>query len=108
MTPGDHALPYASSWQHRASPTPSEYAWARRLGLHINRPPKRDERDRLRRLPIVSVRVETLASPARYAPGQIERARRVAAGLQMGRLVLCERPASASPETDNRSTGESG
>jgi hypothetical protein len=39
------------------------------------------------------IQVETLQDPLRYTPGQLERARRLAALLGRGRLVLCETPA---------------
>jgi hypothetical protein len=38
------------------------------------------------------VQIETLADPQRYAPWQIDFARRVAVLLGRGRLVLCETP----------------
>jgi hypothetical protein len=42
---------------------------------------------------MASARVETLEDPRRYTAAQIERARRLAALLGRGRLVLCEKPA---------------
>ena len=38
------------------------------------------------------IRVETLESPLRYTPEQIEQAARIAERLGRGRLVLCEKP----------------
>jgi hypothetical protein len=38
------------------------------------------------------IRVETVQHPQRYAPGQLERALRIAERLGRGRLVLCEPP----------------
>jgi hypothetical protein len=38
------------------------------------------------------VQIETLADPRHYPPSQIEFARRVAARLGRGLLVLCEAP----------------
>ena len=40
----------------------------------------------------ISIRVETLESPMRYTPEQIERAAHIAERLGRGRLVLCEKP----------------
>jgi hypothetical protein len=39
-----------------------------------------------------SIRIETVESPVRYTPEQIERAIHIAERLGRGRLVLCEEP----------------
>ena len=39
------------------------------------------------------VHIETLDHPVRYTADQLDRARRIAALLGRGRLVLCEAPA---------------
>ena len=41
----------------------------------------------------MSIQVETLENPLRYATEQLQRAGRIAERLGRGRLVLCEKPA---------------
>lgn len=72
-----------------AAPLVTEYAWARRLGIHVNRPPKGVRRDGTRP-PASRVRIVTIDG---RPPVRIESARAVAAACGAGMLVLCELPA---------------
>jgi hypothetical protein len=45
----------------------------------------------------ISIRVETLETPFRYTPEQIQRAVRIAERLRRGPLVLCEEPGGDTP-----------